>query len=160
MRQTTSAWMVDESAAPTDAIVYTTSAARITGRRPKLSESAPWKRNISPKAKRYAESVCWISRFDAESDCWIPANAGRYASMEKGPSVASAASIAAKAHRKRRVRWCASEVKLPFYGSSTLKPPSSSSASGQWAVASIQARSEEHTSELQSQFHLVCRLLL
>src|SRR5438309_12062181 len=25
---------------------------------------------------------------------------------------------------------------------------------------SLQARSEEHTSELQSQFHLVCRLLL
>src|SRR6267143_7279835 len=27
-------------------------------------------------------------------------------------------------------------------------------------VAAQQARSEEHTSELQSQFHLVCRLLL
>src|SRR5689334_23920419 len=28
------------------------------------------------------------------------------------------------------------------------------------ALAACQARSEEHTSELQSQFHLVCRLLL
>src|SRR5689334_24113115 len=28
------------------------------------------------------------------------------------------------------------------------------------AVAATSARSEEHTSELQSQFHLVCRLLL
>src|SRR5579862_1403837 len=27
-------------------------------------------------------------------------------------------------------------------------------------VRALQARSEEHTSELQSQFHLVCRLLL
>src|SRR5438309_8902674 len=27
-------------------------------------------------------------------------------------------------------------------------------------TGSVQARSEEHTSELQSQFHLVCRLLL
>src|SRR5689334_24086180 len=28
------------------------------------------------------------------------------------------------------------------------------------ALPRVQARSEEHTSELQSQFHLVCRLLL
>ncbi len=40
------------SAAPAEAIVYTASATRITGRRPKLSESAPWKRNMRPKAKR------------------------------------------------------------------------------------------------------------
>src|SRR5438309_9280729 len=34
--------------------------------------------------------------------------------------------------------------------------------SGSWTTAqeSALARSEEHTSELQSQFHLVCRLLL
>src|SRR5689334_25015118 len=30
----------------------------------------------------------------------------------------------------------------------------------QAAIAMVQPRSEEHTSELQSQFHLVCRLLL
>src|SRR6266481_7201397 len=29
-----------------------------------------------------------------------------------------------------------------------------------WATVGIAVRSEEHTSELQSQFHLVCRLLL
>src|SRR6266568_7140508 len=29
-----------------------------------------------------------------------------------------------------------------------------------WAMRFIEHRSEEHTSELQSQFHLVCRLLL
>src|SRR2546422_1710742 len=32
--------------------------------------------------------------------------------------------------------------------------------SGNAAVASVDARSEEHTSELQSRLHLVCRLLL
>src|SRR6516164_802436 len=34
------------------------------------------------------------------------------------------------------------------------------SAPGRCAARSVVARSEEHTSELQSQFHLVCRLLL
>src|SRR5689334_24685746 len=29
-----------------------------------------------------------------------------------------------------------------------------------WSLTVIRLRSEEHTSELQSQFHLVCRLLL
>src|SRR5689334_24827908 len=29
-----------------------------------------------------------------------------------------------------------------------------------WSLAGNEVRSEEHTSELQSQFHLVCRLLL
>ena len=90
------------SAAPTDASVYTTSATMITGLRPKLSESAPWKRNISPKAKRYPESVCWICSGVAPSEAWMPAKAGRYASIEKGPSVESDASIAAKPQRKRR----------------------------------------------------------
>src|SRR5689334_24370592 len=33
-------------------------------------------------------------------------------------------------------------------------------AGGAVAAAGMAARSEEHTSELQSQFHLVCRLLL
>src|SRR5438309_6371247 len=33
-------------------------------------------------------------------------------------------------------------------------------AQAQRSVLVVEARSEEHTSELQSQFHLVCRLLL
>src|SRR2546429_5372621 len=37
------------------------------------------------------------------------------------------------------------------------RPPSKSSLG---TVASVAARSEEHTSELQSRLHLVCRLLL
>src|SRR5689334_24800820 len=36
----------------------------------------------------------------------------------------------------------------------------SASSASTWACASVSSRSEEHTSELQSQFHLVCRLLL
>src|SRR6266568_8698613 len=42
----------------------------------------------------------------------------------------------------------ASKLRLPESTAQTTRPPSS------------MARSEEHTSELQSQFHLVCRLLL
>src|SRR5689334_24769711 len=38
----------------------------------------------------------------------------------------------------------------PIRSPSVMKP----------ALTSVAARSEEHTSELQSQFHLVCRLLL
>src|SRR5689334_24430387 len=47
------------------------------------------------------------------------------------------------------------------YPGGVLAPPGAlgrASASG--TRASRRARSEEHTSELQSQFHLVCRLLL
>src|SRR2546422_1814534 len=35
-------------------------------------------------------------------------------------------------------------------------PPTAS----EWAISSVGERSEEHTSELQSRLHLVCRLLL
>src|SRR6267143_7277264 len=38
--------------------------------------------------------------------------------------------------------------------------PTSSHPSSWWARSGSPRRSEEHTSELQSQFHLVCRLLL
>src|SRR2546429_4569401 len=42
-----------------------------------------------------------------------------------------------------------------------FRPASSSLARISWALpASEKARSEEHTSELQSRLHLVCRLLL
>src|SRR5438309_3502242 len=44
----------------------------------------------------------------------------------------------------------------------TCSPPSSRCSSSPSAApsSSTRTRSEEHTSELQSQFHLVCRLLL
>src|SRR5438309_5117071 len=38
--------------------------------------------------------------------------------------------------------------------------PSMSCETGSLTVSPVKRRSEEHTSELQSQFHLVCRLLL
>src|SRR2546429_2493343 len=44
-------------------------------------------------------------------------------------------------------------------GGDSTSPPETS-ASTQWAPARIMCRSEEHTSELQSRLHLVCRLLL
>ena len=43
---------LEASAAPTEATVKTTRATTITGFLPKLSESAPWKRNMKPKVSR------------------------------------------------------------------------------------------------------------
>src|SRR2546429_9424556 len=42
----------------------------------------------------------------------------------------------------------------------TREPPSSSPLQPSWRDKRNPARSEEHTSELQSRLHLVCRLLL
>src|SRR6266481_8075550 len=47
---------------------------------------------------------------------------------------------------------------VPITTHSTLSIRSSDS--GLWPHGGVRRRSEEHTSELQSQFHLVCRLLL
>src|SRR5699024_12354995 len=41
--------------------------------------------------------------------------------------------------------------RTPFHTASSL---------GRWLTSSVHKRSEEHTSELQSRFELVCRLLL
>src|SRR2546422_7337661 len=41
-----------------------------------------------------------------------------------------------------------------------VSQPSIASAGGQYGICSAGIRSEEHTSELQSRLHLVCRLLL
>src|SRR5438309_5208948 len=46
--------------------------------------------------------------------------------------------------------------KLPFNSVAALNYGRPETPSGSWAY---NIRSEEHTSELQSQFHLVCRLL-
>src|SRR5689334_24526394 len=52
----------------------------------------------------------------------------------------------------RRDAWSSRE-RIPSSWPRTASTPASGSAS-------VKRRSEEHTSELQSQFHLVCRLLL
>src|SRR5438309_6973825 len=53
---------------------------------------------------------------------------------------------------------------LPISASTSRSASSRAWAGRRWsrpsASASASSRSEEHTSELQSQFHLVCRLLL
>src|SRR5689334_23983603 len=56
--------------------------------------------------------------------------------------------------RSWMVEAMASKIRLT--GSSARTASSSTSAQRRWTPG----RSEEHTSELQSQFHLVCRLLL
>src|SRR5689334_24815791 len=50
-----------------------------------------------------------------------------------------------------------SAIRSTRTGSSSASPPRNYTAP---AVAQDHDRSEEHTSELQSQFHIVCRLLL
>src|SRR5438309_5532911 len=53
--------------------------------------------------------------------------------------------------------------RLPRLTAPSPSPPADYSAAGSYRAAErppAPARSEEHTSELQSQFHLVCRLLL
>src|SRR5438309_5101763 len=47
--------------------------------------------------------------------------------------------------------------RLPVMCSETTPSPSATTS---WTRSPCRNRSEEHTSELQSQFHLVCRLLL
>src|SRR5689334_24689873 len=54
-----------------------------------------------------------------------------------------------------RIVYCAAR----FRGRARVTADKSPSSSG-WRAGPRFGRSEEHTSELQSQFHLVCRLLL
>ena len=76
-RKKTSAPMCCDSAQPTEASVNTTSPARTTGRRPKLSASAPWNRFMIAKPNRYADSVCCISTGVAPIARAMPVKAGR-----------------------------------------------------------------------------------
>ena len=62
---------------PADASVNTTRPHSTTGRRPKLSDSAPWNRFITAKPNRYAESVCCISTGVAPIAFAMPVKAGR-----------------------------------------------------------------------------------
>ena len=52
IRHRMSACTLEARAAPTEATVKSASDTTITGLRPKLSESAPWKRNMKPNARR------------------------------------------------------------------------------------------------------------
>src|SRR6266436_10093859 len=49
---------------------------------------------------------------------------------------------------------------LSLHDALPISPPYRSSCAGRWCSSCVRARSEEHTSELQSRLHLVCRLLL
>ena len=69
--------MWSDSAQPAEASVKTATPHSTTGRRPKLSDSAPWNRFITAKPNRYADSVCCISTGVAPIDCAMPVNAGK-----------------------------------------------------------------------------------
>src|SRR5687768_18008670 len=70
--------------------------------------------------------------------------------------------------RDARAEWqfsCASDVKSPALGSAELAlseqaGPVRAGLSVPRSCEAVRVRSEEHTSELQSRLHLVCRLLL
>src|SRR5699024_11543641 len=55
---------------------------------------------------------------------------------------------------------CSSMERISFSFGSTVSPVKGSVSLLRLQYASILSRSEEHTSELQSRFDLVCRLLL
>jgi hypothetical protein len=54
--------------------------------------------------KRYAERVCCISNGVAPNEAEIPENAGKYVSIENGPSMPNTANKTAKAHCGKRQR--------------------------------------------------------
>src|SRR5689334_23905330 len=56
--------------------------------------------------------------------------------------------------------WSPTRTTARCCASSPRRCSEHSAHSGAWIRQSARKRSEEHTSELQSQFHLVCRLLL
>ncbi len=95
MRNAHRYWIECADAQPNDATTNTTSDTRITIRRPSASDSAPCHRIMIANASRYAVIVCWTWIADASSDRSISGNAGRYVSIENGPSIASAASMIA-----------------------------------------------------------------
>src|SRR5437899_8936190 len=70
------------------------------------------------------------------------------------PVAGNAARNHPLASRVRSQQWCCAPVRLRSGGTR------SSASSANWRRARLASRSEEHTSELQSLRHLVCRLLL
>ena len=66
-----------DSAHPIEASANTPTPHSTTGRRPTLSDSAPWKRFMNAKPNRYADSVCCIWTGVARTSAAMPANAGR-----------------------------------------------------------------------------------
>jgi hypothetical protein len=76
-RNSTSEPMLSASAQPAEAMVNTASPHSTTGRRPKLSDSAPWNSVMKAKANKYTDSVCCICTGVACSDCAMAENAGR-----------------------------------------------------------------------------------
>src|SRR5256884_5309312 len=69
--------------------------------------------------------------------------------------------VSAAGHRSPRPRRAAQEASTPGQASPPTARSGSSTRRWRWARARRpRSRSEEHTSELQSRLHLVCRLLL
>lgn len=65
----------------------------ITRRRPRASESGPWKIDMTANAAMYAETSCCSTAASASSSAPMRANAGKMPSMVSGAIIASAASV-------------------------------------------------------------------
>src|SRR5207249_8363447 len=83
---------------------------------------------------------------------------------EKNATACTARSRSSDSNVPRKSFFTAREILLtgsPFKSSATTAIPSTSSqVRADPGISGAPARSEEHTSELQSRFDLVCRLLL
>src|SRR5712692_9899059 len=96
-----------------------------------------------------------VSRSTSTTQTWVPNGKVKFFGSNEAvalrpgsnPSGIEAARCAALATPAKEIDWSPAEK----------VPPENVTASGD---AAPRRRSEEHTSELQSQFHLVCRLLL
>src|SRR5687768_17670492 len=75
-------------------------------------------------------------------------------------TVPSCSSIHGSPHVWRTVPFAASPTESFSSQSTPISPTDRSASATRTTAASDPGRSEEHTSELQSRLHLVCRLLL
>src|SRR5689334_24162997 len=98
------------------------------------SRSSPWVSLFFSSRRRHTRWNCDWSSDVCSSD------------LTRAPTPPPATTARSATATSRTASACAARATLPGTGSTrTIRPTT---------------RSEEHTSELQSQFHLVCRLLL
>src|SRR3989449_8611046 len=105
-----------------------------------------------PCARTWAGPGRSSCRNASQSPCWSPRESFREA-RRRGPHQPQprARSGARVAHR----RACRRLQRIPLAGGLRAARPA-----GEFLYDRVHGRSEEHTSELQSRLHLVCRLLL
>src|SRR5690625_5493057 len=91
---------------------------------------------------------------------WVNSTLKRVASSGSRNSTSASSNSASwiRGNRKVELTWRPDSNTLVVLASS--RPSSMRTVTGKYGIGRSAARSEEHTSELQSRGHLVCRLLL